>query len=198
MPEGFCLGCHGKCCTEFTVYLTHLDIRRLSSCLGLAPSSFIGLYEVVPRHEHPVINLSAGEVRIGLRRENGGCCLLEDREGALRCGVHEHTPMECRIYPYGLDIYGRLNHLANYMCPLDVHPKDEAESREIVKEIRQQKEELREYSEVVRRFNDLPEERRQDIDDFLRYSVRRRSLLWTIRRRLNRSPGNLHDRMGLP
>jgi hypothetical protein len=32
----------------------------------------------------------------------------------------------------------------------------------------------------------------------LRCSVRRRSLLWTIRRRLNRSPGNLHDRMGLP
>jgi len=198
MPEGFCLGCHGKCCKEFTVYLTHLDIRRLSSVLGLAPGAFIRLYEVVPRHKHPVINLSTGEVRIGLRRENGGCCFLVNQEGALRCGVHDHKPMECRIYPYGLDSRGGLTHLANYMCPCDVRPKDEPEMREIVREIRRQKEELQKYSELVERFNNLPEKRRQDIDDFLRYSIRPWGFCWTIRRRLDQLPGNLYDRKDVP
>jgi len=198
MPEGFCLECHGKCCKEFTVYLTHLDIRRLSSGLGLAPSSFIRLYEVVPRHKHPIINLSTCEVRIGLRREDGGCCFLVNREGALRCSVHDHKPMECRIYPYGLDVHGGLNHLANYMCPFDVRPRNEAESRDIVRGIRRQKEELRKYSEIVEGFNNLPEKRRQDIDDFLRYSSRPWGFRWTMRRRLDQPPGKPHDRMDLP
>jgi hypothetical protein len=50
----------------------------------------------------------------------------------------------------------------------------------------------------VERFNNLPEKRRQDIDDFLRYSIRPWGFRWTIRRRLDQPPGKLRDRMDLP
>jgi hypothetical protein len=50
----------------------------------------------------------------------------------------------------------------------------------------------------VERFNNLPEKRRQDIDDFLRYSIRPWGFRWTIRRRLDQPPSKLRDRMDLP
>ena len=169
MPEGFCEQSNGKCCTEFTVYVTHADVKRLADDLKRPIDSFITGYADDGRCTHPLIKLAEYDVRIGLTYADKKCCLLEVIGDRRRCTVQSVKPMVCRTYPFAIDSEGTLVHVEPYKCPGPVWPSDDAGKVKAVSEVRQLKKEYADYATLVAKWNALPKDQRKSLKEFFNY-----------------------------
>jgi Fe-S-cluster containining protein len=98
--EKFSFGCHKgvpcftDCCQDINIFLTPLDVLRLSRKLGIETQAFLEAYTLTPitKDLHlPVLMLKMNE-------KNGSKCHFVGDEG---CGVYEDRPWACRMYPLG-------------------------------------------------------------------------------------------------
>jgi hypothetical protein len=153
VPEGFCEQCNGKCCTEFTVYVTHADVKRLMEHLKKPFDAFITGYADDARCTHPLIKLASYDVRIGLTYAEKKCCLLNVVEDRRRCTVQP----------------AKLVHVEPYKCPGPIWPPDQAGVDKSVAEVRQLKKEYQEYAILVQQWNKLPKEQRPNLKAFFDY-----------------------------
>jgi len=100
--ESPCASCDGRCCRTYSVEVTVFDIRRLMRSLDLSPGEFCatvpswnGRCQVMPSI------IENQPVNIVLRREEDGrgACFFF-RGGVKACGVYEHRPRACAVYPF--------------------------------------------------------------------------------------------------
>ncbi len=84
-----CTGC-GQCCTGASgaVYLSELDVERLSSALKLSRDEFIGRYT----------QWSDTELALTDKPESSECIFLSGKT----CSVYDARPTQCRTYPFWL------------------------------------------------------------------------------------------------
>lgn len=108
-PEfGGCATCEGRCCREYLVPLTCLDVHRLARALALPPERFALL---VPDDEPSSIRLTAGGPGFAIvldkrepQRDRASCVfLMELADGTGRCGVYADRPRACRTFPTTLE-----------------------------------------------------------------------------------------------
>jgi Fe-S-cluster containining protein len=111
MPEGFCAKCQGKCCTEFTVYVTHADIKRLLDYTKWDPETFITAYGDDGRCTYPLVRMKDFEVRLGLTHNDRKCVFMQIIDGNNRCTVQAYKPMVCKTYPFSVTGSGKLVHV---------------------------------------------------------------------------------------
>lgn len=172
MPEGFCDQCKGSCCTDFTVYLTHADIKRLLEGVNRDPKEFITPYSTDGTDIYPLIKtqeFGEFEIRLGLSRMEELCFFMKTINGQKRCMIQSHKPMVCRTYPFSITEDGKLTHADPYICPGPVWPATDAEVEAALKEVRQLIKELEDYEVLVKKWNSLPEEERTDVLTFLKF-----------------------------
>lgn len=171
MPEGFCEQCNGKCCTEFTVYITHADIKRLVDHTGRDPTTFVTAYADDQKATYPIIRMGGYDVRLGLTYRDKKCTLLHvENDNRRRCTVQDHKPMVCRTYPFSVSDDGKLVHVEPYKCPGPIWPSTEQERAKAISEVRQLHREYNEYEAIVNAWNRLPEGKRTDLSSFIRFS----------------------------
>ncbi len=101
-PEDtFIFSCHSKvacfnaCCADIRIILTPYDIVRLKNELKISSGEFLEKYAVFddPKPGHlPTVTLKMSDD--GIRP-----CVFVTENG---CGVYEHRPWACRMYPLGL------------------------------------------------------------------------------------------------
>jgi Fe-S-cluster containining protein len=98
--ETFCFGCHQgvpcftDCCRDINIFLTPLDVLRLSRKLGLATEDFLDRHTITPitKDLHlPVLMLKMDDA-------NDKKCFFVGEEG---CTVYGDRPWACRMYPLG-------------------------------------------------------------------------------------------------
>jgi Fe-S-cluster containining protein len=173
MPEGFCEQCNGKCCTEFTVYITHADAKRLMDHLKKPADAFITGYADDGKCTHPLIKLAEYDVRIGLSYVDKKCCLLNVVGDRRRCTVQSAKPMVCRTYPFSISSDNQLVHVEPYKCPGPIWPPDQAGVEKSISEVKQLKREYKEYTDLVDQWNALPKEKRASLKAFLNFVIPR-------------------------
>ncbi|NPA96812.1 MAG: YkgJ family cysteine cluster protein [Crenarchaeota archaeon] len=98
----------GFCCRRYWIPVTHLDIARISSYLGVDAAEVVDLKPVRIYGSYPQIPtvLVDGEPQyLALRdREDGSCILLDPSSG--KCAVHDVKPLVCRFYPFTYRLEG--------------------------------------------------------------------------------------------
>jgi Fe-S-cluster containining protein len=103
---GSCPGCNGHCCSVYRVGVNGNDTQRIARSLLLPVESFAGLMPVDPG-ARGAVRLDDSEQHWALElhhRDSGPCVLLvELLDGTGRCGVYEHRPGSCRVYPATYD-----------------------------------------------------------------------------------------------
>jgi len=100
--KNLCEGCDGRCCSEYAVTVSDVDIARIVDGRGLDPSSFLGF---LPGDD---LDSSYPDVRIGgeyfyliLKRDGDRtCCFVREGDGGTCCGIHGFHPINCGIYPF--------------------------------------------------------------------------------------------------
>lgn len=170
MPEGFCETCNGKCCTEFTVYVTHADVRRLLELTGWQVEQFVTTYSDDGKCNYPLVRFPEFNVRLGLTYTDKRCIFLKVEGDRRRCTVQSHKPMVCRTYPFSVNDDGELVHVEPYKCPGPIWPKDETDRARAIMEVRALQAEYQEYESLVDMWNALPIERRTDLKAFLDFT----------------------------
>jgi Fe-S-cluster containining protein len=115
-----CNGCHAGCCRSFAIPLTGADILRIERELGLS------FWEFVCRWEDRDGRISSGQAphfhfadepatpfAICLLQDQSrtfpgtSCCRFLDEQprtlehplGTAQCGIYEHRPSACRVFP---------------------------------------------------------------------------------------------------
>jgi Fe-S-cluster containining protein len=106
-----CAQCNGACCTS-TVHLTMTEALRIHLSLTLPLESFTTQLPAVgdrgSRQSVP-IPLDGGEVRLALRQQDGGDCVLLRRVGGRAlCSAYSFRPGACRVFPYKVELDDRV------------------------------------------------------------------------------------------
>lgn len=98
-----CTACsHARCCFDYRVAVTPLDVARLVQGTGRSPLEFAFL---LPRDGTDGIEMGPDgetfELCLGKAAlpSGNGCVFLDGAVGSFRCGVHAHRPMLCRSFP---------------------------------------------------------------------------------------------------
>lgn len=120
---GGCATCEGRCCRQYVVPVTCLDVHDLSRALALAPEQFAALVSD-PETETDGIKLQAGGPGLSLvlhrhqHADDRQSCvfLVELPDGTGRCGVYAHRPSVCRTYPTAFH-HGSVAIRPDVMCP---------------------------------------------------------------------------------
>lgn len=174
MPEGFCEQCNGKCCTEFTVYVTHADIKRLVDATRRDPETFVTAYADDKRATYPLLKIGGYDVRLGLTYRDKRCNLLKvESDNRRRCTVQDQKPMVCRTYPFSLSDKGELVHVEPYKCPGPIWPESQEEHDRAIREVRQLHKEYQEYEAIVDQWRPLPDDKKTDLKTFLEFAFSR-------------------------
>jgi len=171
MPEGFCEQCQGKCCTEFTVYITHYDIKRLLDFTKWDPESFVMAYADDGKCTYPTVKMQEYDVRLGLTHGNKRCVFMKTVDEKNICTVQAYKPMVCRTYPFSVTQEGKLVHVEPYKCPGPVWPGSKEEEEKTIREVRQLHKEYDQYEALVKRWNSLTKERRTGLMAFLDFLI---------------------------
>jgi len=88
------LDCFTHCCRDVNIILTPYDVIRLKHALGIDSSELLERYTLAPRaggQKFPMVILE-------MDGENKACPFL----GEQGCGVYQHRPWACRMYPLGV------------------------------------------------------------------------------------------------
>jgi Fe-S-cluster containining protein len=98
--ERFSFGCHKgvpcftDCCRDINIFLTPLDVLRLSRRLKLTTQDFLDKHTLTPITK----DLHLPVLMLKMNDENDKKCFFVGSEG---CTVYEDRPWACRMYPLG-------------------------------------------------------------------------------------------------
>ena len=99
--DSFRFGCHSKlscftdCCADINIFLTPLDVLRLSRCLNMSTTDFLDRHALVPITKE--LHLPVVVLRMGA--DPAKRCSFVGEKG---CTVYEDRPWSCRMYPLGM------------------------------------------------------------------------------------------------
>ena len=156
-----CLACDGVCCRVYRVPITGSDLRRIMEA-GRSVGEFVGWLDVGSFDtSYPDVRLDDGyKYMVLARRQDGTCVLAKEEDGRLRCGIHGHHPLVCRIYPFN-PFQGGL--VRKPMCRRAGRPY------KIIRELGQRnRAELKEYLAKVERWN-RGRKKGRSADEFLEF-----------------------------
>ena len=88
------LKCFTQCCKDVAIVLTPYDVLRLKRNLKMDSTECLDKYTIVPFTKDQKIPV----VLLKMEGEDKHCPFV----GADGCGVYEHRPWACRMYPLGL------------------------------------------------------------------------------------------------
>ncbi len=144
--------CSGFCCSEYTVLITILDVKRiLENIPGLHPYQFMTFYDesVETLDYYPIIKIQGKGWVVGmLQDEKHKTCPFHTPLGL--CGIHDFSPMVCQTYPFSLTDDEEVTYIPNVKCPKLFPPFNEERIRRIVL---QSWREIEEYKEIVEKWN---------------------------------------------
>lgn len=98
--ERFSFGCHRgvpcftDCCQDINIFLTPLDVLKLSRRLGIETQEFLDTYTLTPITK----DLHLPVLMLKMNKENENKCHFVGEEG---CTVYTDRPWACRMYPLG-------------------------------------------------------------------------------------------------
>jgi Fe-S-cluster containining protein len=101
--ETFNFGCHSglscftDCCADINIFLTPVDVLRLSRKLNLSTTDFLDRHTLVPITKE--LHLPVVVLRMGADT-NKRCPFVAD----TGCQVYEDRPWSCRMYPVGMGL----------------------------------------------------------------------------------------------
>ncbi len=101
--ESFCFACHSKipcftdCCADINIFLTPLDVLRLSRRVGLSTDSFLDRHTLMPITK----DLHLPVVLLRMSDNEKKTCPFVGEDG---CTVYDSRPWSCRMYPLGMAI----------------------------------------------------------------------------------------------
>lgn len=121
-----CATCSNKCCHEYVVPVSGLDIYRIATGLHLAPEQFL---VAIPQPEETAFSfrLAGMADSYELALDKAGDRLDDDRpcvfwlpvgSGSGRCGIYPYRPFACRVYPATLE-GGVMVRREDVICPAD-------------------------------------------------------------------------------
>jgi Fe-S-cluster containining protein len=89
--------CFNACCADVNIILTPLDVLRLARKAGLHTREFLDLCTLNPITK----DLQLPIVMLKMKDEPEKRCPFLEPQG---CGVYDHRPWACRMYPLGMAI----------------------------------------------------------------------------------------------
>ncbi|MGV8085640.1 MAG: YkgJ family cysteine cluster protein [Candidatus Bilamarchaeum sp.] len=106
MPDkqlnGPCSNCPAKCCRNYSVSLTDIDLKELAKVANLDDSVELELAEGFDPKLAPsfVLNLDGQEKKyiLRLRRDRKETCVFLGKNNF--CTIYENRPRKCRTYPF--------------------------------------------------------------------------------------------------
>jgi len=134
LPAFPCRDCTQSCCSEFTVFITPFDLRRIAGPLELPPERLATPIQFTSRNaDYRPYSFSLGGRRrylLTLRRQRGKCHFLLRFGKYGRCGIHALRPQMCRCYPYSAEDRA-IKEIVQSRCPPGKHlsPEDRQEIR---------------------------------------------------------------------
>ncbi|HET9955415.1 MAG TPA: YkgJ family cysteine cluster protein [Polyangiaceae bacterium] len=159
-----CSGC-GECCKRLRVTLTHRDLARLRSFTSEPASRWVDWLapDLVDMQGEPesFVELREGRRLMVLAHAQGACWFLSADQ---RCSVYAARPRDCRVFPYDWqrEREGRVVRLAllpEPNCVLQTGPRSSLPLE--LAEDDERWAELRQYQDLVARWNRLASRRRR-------------------------------------
>lgn len=160
--ESLWLACKQKtCCSVRIVLVTGSDVWRIARAMDVEPWSFLAYYETLPRPDAFILDASGQHYCLALakrpsrRTVTPAPCifLLSTRDGYHRCGLGDLRPAACKSFPAEIvDGVLCLAVQAGCSCRTWAHADIALDAESAV--ARWRAAELREYCEVVARWND--------------------------------------------
>jgi Fe-S-cluster containining protein len=156
-----CHDCHGKCCRFYIVPITGFDVWRISTALHLDPTSFVvagGQREGDKFNDGFILQPDEKPRYLALDKRGKfdrfkPCTFLVDlANGSGRCGIYEHRPAACRVYPMTLND-GAVDLHESIVCTPGNWTPEEVRHRRWVSMLRESYMEFDIYGEVVKRWN---------------------------------------------
>ncbi|MCX6695609.1 MAG: YkgJ family cysteine cluster protein [Candidatus Altiarchaeota archaeon] len=150
---GECVGCGGRCCMEYIVSLSAMDVRRIAENTKFSPEFFADFTPVDEMESRcQDVRIDGKYFYMTLRRDERGCCVLSKLEGDdIKCMVHGFHPLVCRIYPF-TEYEGEVVHRRKFRCEskwqLDLETKDRIKAT-----LEQRDEEIRRFNKIAREWN---------------------------------------------
>ena len=175
MVHGFCEKCAGNCCTDFVVYVTHADIKRLKQFTKKVPERFVVPYLDDGRTPYPLVDLDdyGPNLRLGLIRNDDKCVFMDTLNSQIRCTVHSHKPMVCRTYPFSFIESGELIHVEPYKCPKPILPVSPEEREQILLEINQLFNEFDGYEKLTKEWNSSLSNEKREFEILLNFLLQK-------------------------
>ncbi len=112
----------GRCCRDFVVPLSGLDLWRLVRSQRLAPEDFtVSFPAKEPSAQSFILEPAGPHLLLGLDKRGAfavgrPCVFLLELDGLSRCGVHADRPVVCRAYPMALTA-GAIRRSPDAACP---------------------------------------------------------------------------------
>ncbi len=124
-PHIPCVSCLAPCCFRHIVAVTGYDAWRISTRLRLPMEEFL-IFGHVPGEERVSFRLRPGgegyilalaKKRGKAKAQNRPCSFLVQLPGGFnRCGIYEHRPLACQIYPFAVR-NGVVLMKPDHLCP---------------------------------------------------------------------------------
>lgn len=153
-----CQICPGSCCRELAVTVSIVDVARIHRYLHIPVHGFLARYvDEDPKEEPYAFIIRRKPIALALLPPDGldrGCSFLMDVGGHLRCGVYDHRPGTCRVYPF-TDQGARVRHKRDTLCPrrFDL---DDLRAEDIRREIARYQDEWLIHAEFAAEWNTNP------------------------------------------
>lgn len=169
-PVGFpCLTCEENCCTDYLIFITHVDLARIRRALPDLPfRHYVGVSEV-SADDYPEVLIKNNPQQLVIRKdhETGRCVFLAS--GVNMCSIHEFSPYICQMYPFQvpyddyheLELRQEIRCCERFLCPRESVDGLIEKARSFWQQ------ELPEYVQLVRRWNE--ERPYGTMDEFISY-----------------------------
>ena len=120
LPVGFpCVRCTENCCTDYLIFVTHVDVARIHRMLPQLPLRDYLEVSQVEVDDYPEVTIAGRRGRLVIKKEpnTGRCVFLAS--GVNLCSIHTFSPYICQMYPFQVpfDDYRELELRQNIKCP---------------------------------------------------------------------------------
>jgi len=166
MADGDCLRC-GKCCTQFGVCVTPLDIARIVECIGMKPEEFLSLVDdyAEREREEPAVLIDGKMKIIVLKRDVENVCCFYSKKG---CKIYGCRPYLCRVYPF-ISREGKLVESKSRACVRCWNPSAEGK-KQYSKYAKIYAKQVKDYGKIAEEWNSSGG---GDFNSFLKFALQK-------------------------
>jgi Fe-S-cluster containining protein len=113
-----CLGCQKDCCTDYEIFITHLDLKKIHKNVPDLPlDHYVGITDIFAK-SYPRIMVENVPKQLVIKKApfSTKCVFLSS--GVTMCSIHDHSPYICQMYPFQVpyDDYKSLELRQNRRC----------------------------------------------------------------------------------